>query len=305
MSIVNGVWSPSGGGEDVGVHEWIGIKPDGTVSELPVVAGRYHLYACRGCPFAHRTLIAHAVLGLDDVISISYMTPIITAEAGYQHDKDPILGKTSLWETYVHHESTYTGRSSVPVLFDKETGRIVNNSSAEIAALLMNFASLGAAPPSDVKIALGTLDDTTQETTLKEWEGHFMTFVRSIYGSSKPERYETCEKNVFEQLDLLNDHLGTSKGFLLGRDVFTRIDLFFAVMLFRLDTVYRPMFRLTRKKIQDYDHIWAFLKAVYALQGVKETVCLQAIRSVYGKSHSFQHLVKSGQTPSEASISFA
>lgn len=241
------------------VRHWIG--EDG----FPVEAGRYHLFVAWNCPWAHRALLTRAIKGLDD-ITVSYARPnrnnqgwVFDADGEFS---DPLLGASAVHEVYSADPIQYTGRLTVPVLWDKVQGRMVSNESADIVRML-NAAFDGLdLYPAPVR---GQIDD---------WNTLIYDNVNNgVYRAgfaSTQEAYAKAAYRVFETLDRIDTHLA-DHAYLCG-DHFTEADLRLFPTLARFDVAYHYAFRCNLKKLSDYAHLWPYAKRIYAMPGVADTV---------------------------------
>ena len=230
-------------------------------------AGRYHLFGAWNCPWAHRALLTRAVLGLEDSISVSLAKPRRT-DQGWVFDVegafgDPELGVLSLHEVYARQTPPYTGRITVPVLWDKCTQLIVSNESADIVRML----GRGFDPQHRL----------CPEALLPEidrWNTRIYASVNNgVYRAGfarTQEAYDSAVAEVFETLDALDDHL--SRQTCLVGDTVTEADLRLFPTLDRFDVAYHYAFKCNIRKLSDYRHLWDYARAFHALPGVAETV---------------------------------
>jgi len=242
--------------------------------DFPAEASRYHLFVAWNCPWAHRALLIRAIMGLDD-ITVSYARPnrndqgwIFDAEGAYS---DALLGARAVHEVYSADPMQYTGRLTVPVLWDKVRGRIVSNESADIIRML-NAAFDG--PDLYPSAHQGQIDD---------WNTLIYDTVNNgVYRAgfaAAQEPYEKAAHQVFETLDKIDAHLGEHE-YLCG-DQFTEADLRLFPTLARFDVAYHYAFRCNLRKISDYAHLWPYAKRIYAMPGVAQTVRLDIYKRGY------------------------
>ncbi len=241
------------------VRHWIGD------ANFPAETGRYHLFVAWNCPWAHRALLTRAIKGLGH-ISLSYTRPNRN-DQGWVFDKagpfsDPLLGARALHEVYSADPMRYTGRLTVPVLWDKVQARMVSNESADIVRML-NAAFDG--PDLYPKAHQRQIDDWN--TLIYETVNNGV--YRAGFASAQAP-YERAALQVFETLDKINAHLEWHD-FLCG-DQFTEADLRLFPTLARFDVAYHYAFRCNLRKISDYAHLWPYAKRIYAMPGVAETV---------------------------------
>jgi len=236
------------------VRHWIGGD------EFPAEVGRYHLFVAWNCPWAHRALLARAILGLTD-ITVSYARPNRN-DQGWVFDEsgafsDPLLGVRAVHEVYSADPMKYTGRLTVPVLWEKVQGRMVSNESADIVRML----GTGLYPDAltDQIDAWNTLIYDTVNNGV----------YRAGFASSQ-DAYEKAAYEVFETLDKLDAHL-SENAYLCG-DQFTEADVRLFPTLARFDVAYHYAFRCNLKKLSDYAHLWPYAKRIYRMDGVADTV---------------------------------
>ncbi|MBG9978924.1 glutathione S-transferase family protein [Ruoffia tabacinasalis] len=247
--------------------------------------GRYHLYVSLACPWAHRTLIMCALKGLEDFISLSVVNPKMlengwTFEDGSGVIKDSVNNADFLYEVYKAADDNYSGRVTVPVLWDKQTGKIVNNESSEILRMLNSaFDDIGAKPgdysPEALMDEIDAMNDRVYDNV-----------NNGVYKSgfaTKQEVYEEEVTNVFKVLDELEEHLENRK-YLVG-DQLTEADIRLFTTLVRFDAVYYSHFKCNFKCIVDYPNLWRLTREIYNIEGVAETVNMQHIKDHYYISH--------------------
>ncbi len=252
---------------------------------FPAEAGRYHLYVSLACPWAHRTLIFRRIKGLERMISISVVNPVMGSE-GWTFDTapcvdaGPVPGVTRLHEIYTACQSDYTGRVTVPVLWDKREGQIVNNESADIIRMLNSaFDGLGATPQDYYPAALRDEIDA-----LNAWI--YPSVNNGVYRAgfaTTQAAYEEAVEALFESLDRLEQRLDTRR-FLCGSDI-TEADWRLFTTLVRFDPVYVGHFKCNLRRIADYANLWGYLCDLYQQPGIAETVNLDHIKTHYYCSH--------------------
>ena len=263
-------------------RDW--VTADGSSSFDPQ-PGRYHLYVARACPWAHRTLIARRLMGLEDAIGVSYVDPIRDEDAegwtfsGGRYD-DPINGFRFLREAYLAAEPEYAGSVTVPVLWDKETRTIVNNESADILRMLGTvFAPLGDHPVELYPAALGHEINQLNATIYESVNDG----VYSCGFAAHQAPYDRAVRALFAMLDELDVRLGDRR-FLFGSDpVETDWRLF--TTLVRFDAVYQIHFKCSIRKLVEYQHLWPYARDLYQWPGVAPTVDFDEIRAHYYRTH--------------------
>lgn len=237
-------------------------------------SGRYHLYAAWNCPWAHRALLARTVLGLEDTITVAYARPRRT-DQGWVFDKDgeysdPVLGIRAVHEVYSRHTPPYTGRLTVPVLWDKVTGRIVSNESADIVRMLGSFGGRDLYPKK-------------HREEIDAWnERIYGTVNNGVYraGFARTQSaYDVAVREVFQTLDAIELHL-TDNEWLVGSR-FTEADLRLFPTLARFDVAYHYAFKCNIRRLVDYPALWAYARRIYAMPGVAETVRFEIYKRGY------------------------
>lgn len=242
---------------------------------FPAAAGRYRLLVGLGCPWAHRTLIVRALKGLEDAISVSIVAP--SPEAGGWVFEQPEEGCKTVRELYELAQPGYSGRCTVPVLWDTQQKQIVNNESAEIIVILNSaFNKFAQHPDYDLYPA-----NLRQE--IKKWnEKIYSTVNNGVYRcgfAQTQEAYESACKELFTTLDEIDRVLATRR-YLCG-DAVTLADVRLFTTLFRFDVVYYSLFKCNRRRIQDYSQLSGYLRDLYQLPGVAATCNLEAVKRDY------------------------
>ncbi len=233
---------------------------------------RYHLFVALSCPWAHRTLVSRVLKGLTDAISVSVALPQRTGQ-GWVFDnasdrfRDTCLGKDALWEVYATGHPGYTGRATVPVLFDKQSGRIVSNESADITRMLnAGFERAGANredyyPPA-LRPEIDALNDRIYATVN---DGVYRAgFART------QEAYEEAFDRLFETLDFLDGRL-EKRRYLCGAEQ-TEADWRLFPTLVRFDVAYHYAFKCNLRRLMDYPNLWPYTRDLFQTAGIAETV---------------------------------
>ena len=247
--------------------------------------GRYHLYVSLACPWAHRTLIMRALKGLESMIDISVVSWLML-EHGWTFDEapgviaDPIHHARFLHQVYTAMDPTYTGRVTVPVLWDRRTGVIVNNESSEIMRMLGTaFDHLGARPgdyyPAPLRDEIDALNTRIYDTVNN---GVYRAGFATTQGA-----YSEAVRPLFDTLDWLEERLGAQR-YLLG-DQLTEADIRLFTTLVRFDPVYFGHFKCNLRRIADYPNLWRYTRGIYHVPGIAGTVNLQHIKGHYYQSH--------------------
>ncbi len=234
---------------------------------FPAAAGRYHLFAAWNCPWAHRALLTRALLGLEDAIDVSYALPRRT-DQGWVFDAegdfaDRLFGAASLHEIYSRGAPGYTGRVTVPVIWDRESGRIVSNESADVIRMLndafggrIDLCPAGLRPEIDRWNAL-----------------IYPTLNNGVYRAgfaSSQAAYETAAREVFATLDRIEAQLGRTR-FLAG-DSLTEADIRLFPTLARFDVAYHYAFKCNLRRLVDYPNLWPYAREIHQTPGVAGTV---------------------------------
>lgn len=255
---------------------------------------RYHLYIALNCPWACRTLIYRKLKKLEDVISISIAIPTVT-EQGYSFGEypgsipDPLYNIRYIHEMYTHADPHYTGRATVPVLWDKVQGTMVNNESADIIRMLNSaFNAFGDASVDFYPEALRSEIDALNE---RIYEGLNNGVYRTGFAATQ-EAYEEAVTSVFTCLDELEQRLA-GRSYLLGERL-TETDWRAFVTLIRFDVAYHGLFKCNLRRIIDYPNLSAYLKRLYEVPGVADTVDFHHIKRTY---YSIPRLNPSGIVP--------
>lgn len=248
--------------------------------------GRYHLYVSLACPWAHRTLIVRALKGLQDQISFDVVHPLML-EHGWTFDSDfpaatgdRVNQKQFMHQIYTLCESDYTGRVTVPVLWDKQNQTIVSNESSEIIRMLnTGFNEIGA---TDLDLCPQSL-----QSEIDHWNQFIYEPVNNgVYKAgfaTTQAAYDEAVVNLFEHLDRLEERL-TSRRYLVGEQL-TETDIRLFTTLIRFDPVYVQHFKCDRRRIAEYPALANYLRDIYQLPGVAETCDLDHIRHHYYRSH--------------------
>jgi glutathionyl-hydroquinone reductase len=259
------------------------VSDDGS-TPFAAEAGRYHLYVSWACPWAHRTIIGRRVTGLEDAIGMSVVDPI-RDERGWAFTggeyADPVNGFGFLGEAYAATDRAYDGRLSVPVLWDKETERIVNNESSDILRMFSTgFASLATRDaglwPLEHRDAIDALNARLYEEV-----------NNAVYqaGFSRDQAfYEDAVARMFAAFDEMDARLA-GRRFLFG-DAPVETDWRLFTTLLRFDCVYHVHFKCSLRKIAEYPSLWPYARDLHAQPGIAETVRFDEIRAHYYRTHT-------------------
>lgn len=260
------------------------ITADGS-SGFKAEPGRYHLYISWACPWAQRTAIMRKLKGLEDVISLSVVGAVIDQNSWEFTDEpgaipDTVNGKNYLWEVYLEADENYSGRVTVPVLWDKETATIVNNESREIIRMFdTQFEDFAK---SDVNFYPSDLQEAVDNTI----DAIYQPINNGVYRAGFATSQAAYEEGVTELFDALDHWEKVLEGqrYLCG-DRITEADWCMFTTLLRFDAVYYVHFKCNLRRIVDYPNLWNYLKDLYQQPGVKETCNLDHIKRHYYKSH--------------------
>ena len=256
--------------------------PSGT-GGFDAEAGRYHLYVSYACPWAHRTLIFRAIKGLEEMISLSTVHWLM-GESGWTFEEaeipDTVNQAQFMHQVYTAAKRDYTGRVTVPVLWDKHLGTIVSNESSEVIRMFNSaFDGVGAAPgdyyPEALREEIDTINDRVYHTVNNG-------VYRSGFATTQ-DAYEEAVGPLFESLDWLEDRLSGQR-YLTGGTI-TEADWRLVTTLFRFDPVYVGHFKCNLKRIADYPNLSAYTRDLYQQPGIAKTVRLDHIKAHYYGSH--------------------
>jgi putative glutathione S-transferase len=266
------------------------ITPDGSPGPtgrggFKAEAGRYHLYIARACPWAHRAAIFRELKGLQDMIGLS-VTHWLMLENGWTFAPAPgvipdtVNDARFLYQLYAKSEPGYSGRVTVPVLWDKKTSRIVNNESADIIRMLNSaFDGIGAKPGDYYPEALrGEIDAVNKRV--------YDTLNNGVYKAGfagSQEAYDEAVVPLFETLDWLEEKLSRAD-YLVGNRL-TEADWRLFTTLLRFDPVYHTHFKCNLRRLTDYPALWRYTRRLYQHPAIKPTVNFDHIKGHYFQSH--------------------
>ena len=247
---------------------------------------RYHLYVAYACPWAHRTLMTRALLGLESAIGVSIVEPFM-GDQGWRFNAevedssaDTLYGSEYLSELYIRAAPDYTGRVTVPILWDRELGTIVNNESREIVRMLNRAFIELARTPRD--LAPAALEQEIEHLIDFIYEPINNGVYRAGFATSQPA-YEQAVDELFEALDACEAILAQQRW--LAGDQPTEVDLFLFATLIRFDLVYHTHFKCNRQRIVDYPNLWAYVRELYQVPAIAKTCNFEHIRQHYYGSH--------------------
>jgi glutathionyl-hydroquinone reductase len=262
------------------------VTPDGSPGPtgeggFAAEAGRYHLYVSHACPWAHRTTIFRSLKKLENAISVSVTEPLYgktgwefgTAQGG---TRDEVNGKATLAEVYLVADPHYTGRVSVPVLWDKKRRTIVNNESSEIIRMLNSafdaFTNVRTDYyPAELRAEIDRINDLVYPNVNNG-------VYRAGFATSQAA-YEEAARAIFVTFDQLEERLSRQR-YLVGRQI-TEADWRLFTTLIRFDSVYYSHFKCNLRRVADYPNMWNYLRDLYQVPSVAETVSIEQIKRHY------------------------
>lgn len=286
--LVQGKWhdqwydTKSNGGqfvrEDAGFRDWIENSPQ---ARFKPESDRYHLYVSLACPWAHRVLIFRELKGLTEHIGVTIVCPDMMHDGWKFGIPEPIFGHTKLHQIYTQAKPDYTGRVTVPVLWDKKTNTIVSNESSEIIRMLNSaFNEL-----------TGNHDDFYPKElrpVIDEWNDFIYPNINNgVYRcgfATTQDAYEEAYDALFAALDRVEGHLANNR-YLAGSRI-TEADWRLFTTLVRFDAVYVGHFKCNKKRIADYPNLHGYLKELYQYPGIKGTTDFYHIKRHYYYSHT-------------------
>lgn len=248
--------------------------------------GRYHLYVSYACPWAHRTLIMRQLKGLNDLISVSVVHPLMLNHGWtFATDFDGATGDQLFdydyyYQIYTRADADYSGRVTVPVVWDKQENKLVSNESSEIIRMFNSaFDSVGAAAgdyyPKDLRSDIDRINDWIYES--------LNNGVYKAGFATSQAAYDEAVEGVFERLDDLESLLSKQR-YLCG-ERFTEADIRLFPTLLRFDPVYVQHFKCDRKRIAEYPALAGYLREIYQMPGIRDTTNLSHNRHHYYRSH--------------------
>ncbi|MCB1360656.1 MAG: glutathione S-transferase family protein [Rhodobacter sp.] len=261
------------------------ITPDGSAGPtgeggFAAEAGRYRLYVAFICPWASRTLIARKLKGLEALIPVTVVNPVLS-DQGWQFggypgaQDDPLFGAAYLHQLYTRADPHFTGRATVPVLWDMHRNVMVNNESADI--LRMFDTAFETLAPSDLRLYPSDLAAQIDALNAQVYEPLNNGVYKAGFASSQ-QAYDEAVQGVFETLDMLESRL--TGAYLLGERL-TEADIRTFVTLIRFDAAYHGLFKTNLRQIADYPRLQAYMERILALPGVRETVNMDHITRGY------------------------
>lgn len=261
------------------------ITADGS-SGFPAEAGRYHLYASLACPWAHRSLIVRRLLGLEDVIGVSIVDPVRDERGwafreGPGHGPDPVCGFQFLSEAYLRTDPDYTGRYTVPCIWDRETQRLVTNNYPQITLdLETEFRAFHApgAPDLYPRALRAEIDEVNALVYRDVNNGVYRAGF-----ATRQAAYEAAVEQLFARLDWLEERL-SARRYLVGGQL-TEADVRLYPTLARFDSVYVGHFKCNLRRLVDYPALWAYARDLYQRPAFRETTDPDHIKRHYYMTH--------------------
>ncbi len=283
------------------------VTPDGEPGPtgdggFPAEPGRYHLYVSLACPWSHRTTILRELKGLQDLVGLS-VTHWYLGEDGWNFDEapgvisDPVNGARDLWQIYSCSDGMYSGRATVPVLWDTRSSQIVNNESADIMRMFNSAFDAVGANDRDYNPKALRNDINSFNTRIHDKLNDAV--YRAGFATSQ-EAYDEAAADVFDSLDWLENLL--RKRQYLCHDTLTEADWRLFPTLVRFDAVYHGHFKCNVRRIVDYPNLWNYTRRLYQHPGVRETVNFEHIKRHYYQSHT--HINPTGIVPAGPSLDF-
>ena len=248
----------------------------------PAAPGRYHLYVSSACPWAHRTILVRKLKGLEDTIGMTIVDPLRDERGwAFTDQPDPVNGFRFLAEAYAASDPDFDGRVTVPVLWDQVRGEIVSNESSDILRMLdtafAEWASEGPTLyPEELRAEIDALNERIYDTVNNG-------VYRAGFATTQAA-YEAAVVPLFESLAWLDEHL-CDRRYLTG-DVPTEADWRLFTTLVRFDPVYHGHFKCNLQRLSDFPDLWAYVRDLYQLPGVAETVDLDHIKRHYYVTHA-------------------
>lgn len=291
--LINGIWhdvwydtKASGGRfvrEDAGFRHWITASgeagPSGDAG-FKAASDRYHLYVSLACPWAHRTLIMRHLKGLESHIDVTVVAPEMLEHGWTFSEPEPLYGFEYAHQLYTQAKPDYTGRVTVPILWDKQTQTIVSNESADIIRMFN----------SAFNAITGNDDDYYPENlraAVDQWNEFVYPNVNNgVYKcgfATEQAAYEDAFDKLFSALTVLDDHLSRHR-YLAGNQI-TEADWRLFTTLIRFDPVYVGHFKCNKQRIADYCNLFCYMKELFQVPGVAGTVDMHHIKTHYYYSH--------------------
>jgi glutathionyl-hydroquinone reductase len=255
------------------------ITADGS-SGFKAAVGRYHLFVARACPWCHRAMIMRVLKRLEGIISISFVEPAMLADGWRFSHPDPLTGASCVYELYQQADPLFTGRATVPVLWDKESNTIVNNESSDIIRMLNSeFDEITHELTDYYPAALaGEIDEVNDRI--------YQTVNNGVYRAgfaTGQAAYESAVRELFSSLEWIEQRL-RSQRYLVG-DLLTEADWRLFPTLVRFDAVYYGHFKCNLRHVYEYPALWGYARDLYQMPGIASTVAIEEYKAHYYASH--------------------
>ena len=273
------------------------ITADGS-SGFKAAAGRYHLFVARACPWCHRTMLMRVLKRLEGIISISFVEPAML-EHGWRFSRpDPLTGARYVYELYQQADPLFTGRATLPVLWDKESNSIVNNESSDIIRMLNSELDEITHELTDYYPAAlaGEIDEVNDRI--------YQTVNNGVYRAgfaTSQAAYESAAHELYSSLDWIEQRLQGQR-YLVG-DLLTEADWRLFPTLVRFDAVYYGHFKCNLRHVYEYPALWGYTRDLYQTPGIAQTVAIEEYKAHYYGSH--RKLNPSGIVPVGPLLDFA
>lgn len=267
----------------------------GETAQFIAEPGRYHLYVALICPWASRTLIARKLKGLEDVISVSVVEPKLLDQGWHfgdypGSDKDELNGAEWMHQLYTKADPSFTGRATVPILWDKHLNTIVSNESADIVRMLNS--GFGRLANNDFDLYPESLRSEIDQLNAEIYPKLNNGVYRTGFATTQ-QAYEEAFEDVFSMLATLEQRMSDGRPYLLG-DTLTEADIRLFVTLIRFDPAYNGIFKCNRHQLREYRFLDSYMTRILALPGVRSTVNLDHIKQGY---YSIKALNPNGIVP--------
>jgi glutathionyl-hydroquinone reductase len=275
-------------------RDWVGSDPAGRSSEFGVESGRYHLYLSLACPWCHRIAILRVLASLEAAVPVSYLAPF-RDERGWAFSgerfsdgpggqyTDALHGWSFMSEGYEASDPGFAGRVTVPVLWDTQSARIVNNESADLVRMIGAADSLGGlGTGAELELYPAALRAEIDAINARVYE----TVNNGVYRAGfarRQDAYEQAFAELFDSFAWLEELLANRR-YLLGEQI-TEADWRLFPTLARFDEVYNVHFRCNRRRIVDYPNLWGYSRDLYQQPGVADTVAMEQIKCHYYTTH--------------------
>ena len=275
-------------------RDWISAE---ATSRFKAEPGRYHLYVARACPWCHRTLIMRALKRLEDFVSVSYVEPLMLEHGWTFAEPDPLTGARRIYELYQRADPHYTGRATVPVLWDKVSRCIVSNESSDIMRMFNSAFNALTRERTDYypKAMVAEIDAINART--------YETVNNGVYRAgfaTSQKAYKSAVESLFASLEWLEERL-MRRRYLLG-DALTEADWRLFPTLTRFDAVYYGHFKCNLRHVYEYPALWGYTRELYQMPGIAPTVAIDEYKTHYYGSH--RHINPTGIVPLGPALDF-